>query len=65
MIRKVRGMLDDGFLVGLVFALFLAGKIVPFLVLVGVVPIIVFWANCPVLWLTTSHRSFPFSLGTA
>jgi O-antigen ligase len=43
MIPKVRKILDDGFLVGLVFALFLAGKIVPYLVVVGVLPILFFW----------------------
>lgn len=43
MFSKVRAVLDDGFIVGLVFALFLAGKIVPYLVVVGVVPIAIFW----------------------
>jgi hypothetical protein len=43
MFSKVRAVLDDGFIVGLVFALFLAGKIVPYLVVVGVVPILLFW----------------------
>lgn len=45
MISKVRAILDDGFLVGLVFALFLAGKVVPYLIVVGVVPIVLFWAR--------------------
>lgn len=45
MISKARVTLDGAFLVGLVFALFLAGKIVPFLVVVGVVPIAFFWAK--------------------
>ncbi len=45
MISKARTILDDGFLVGLVFALFLAGKIVPYLILVGVVPIVLFWTK--------------------
>ncbi|MBB5041092.1 O-antigen ligase family protein [Shinella fusca] len=45
MILKMRTVLDDGFLVGLVFALFLAGRIVPYLILVGVVPIVLFWAK--------------------
>ena len=45
MISKARAIVDDGFLIGLVFALFLAGKIVPYLVLVGVVPIFLFWAK--------------------
>jgi hypothetical protein len=43
MISKARAILDDGFLVGLAFALFLAGKIVPFLLVVGVLPIALFW----------------------
>lgn len=43
MISKVRAFLDDGFIVGLVFSLFLASKIVPFLIVVGVVPIAFFW----------------------
>ncbi len=42
---KARAIVDDGFLIGLVFALFLAGKILPFLVVVGILPIIIFWAK--------------------
>ncbi|WLR96174.1 hypothetical protein [Shinella sumterensis] len=45
MVSKARAIVDDGFLVGLVFALFLAGKIVRYLVWVGVVPIFLFWAK--------------------
>lgn len=45
MISKARAIVDDGFLVGLVFALFRAGKIVPYLILVGVVPFFLFWAR--------------------
>jgi len=45
MILKMRAILDDGFLVGLVFALFLAGRIVPYLIMVGVVPIVLFWVK--------------------
>jgi len=43
MIYRLRQVLDIGFLIGLVFALFLAGKIVPYLIVVGVIPIAVFW----------------------
>lgn len=45
MVSKVRAMLDAGFLVGLAFALFLAGKIVPYLVIVGVLPVVLFWKS--------------------
>jgi O-antigen ligase len=45
MISKMRTILDDGFLVGLVLTLFLAGKILPYFVLVGVLPIGLFWAK--------------------
>lgn len=45
MVQKARKIFDDGFVIGLVFALFLASKIVPFLVLVGVLPIFLFWRS--------------------
>lgn len=45
MFSKARAVLDDGFIVGLVFALFLAGKIVPYLAVVGVLPIFLFWTK--------------------
>lgn len=51
---KARKLLDDGFLVGLVFALFLASKIVPYLFCVGVLPILLFWRKIPLSSLTAS-----------
>jgi hypothetical protein len=45
MIQSVQKILDTGFLIGLVFALFLAGRIVPYLIVVGVLPIIFFWSR--------------------
>jgi hypothetical protein len=45
MIQLARKIFDVGFLIGLVFALFLAGRIVPYLIVVGVLPIILFWSR--------------------
>jgi hypothetical protein len=45
MISRAWSILDNGFLVGLVFALLLEGKIVLYLVLVGIVPIVLFRAK--------------------
>jgi len=43
--RRLKPGLDWGFIVGMVFALVLAGKIVPFLAVVGVVPIPFLWRS--------------------
>lgn len=51
---KARKLLDDGFLIGLVLALFLASKIVPYLLCVGLLPIVLFWNKIPLSSLTAS-----------
>lgn len=58
MTQLLRNVLDAGFIVGLVIALFLGGKIVPYLIVVGVLPIILFWKDTDYV----SLRKLPYRL---